>query len=786
MRNEEQAAFRPPSFRQWNLVFLLIFVGWTAVVAVSLALDIHERREYSRSMAIREASTIFNKDLALRRWVTSHGGVYVPVTEETPPNPYLHYVPERDLTSPSGRPLTLMNPAYVTRQTMEAFGKLYGIQGHITSLKPLRPANRADAWETSALRAFEAGTREVVEFTEIGGEPHLRLMRPMVTEAGCLHCHAHQGYQVGDVRGGISVSVPMATYLDKADQLIAQAAASHGLIWVLGLTGLGLGTRQLNRQILRVQNAEDELSILNGDLKAYAAELKKERDAATSYFQLSASLMVVLDDQANVVEANQKACGVFELADGEIRGRNWFELTGDMDGVEARQAAFSRFLASGVSSAECQEEQVVARSGKRHVVTWQCNRVHGDGEWASGVLLTGEDISRRVELEGALHQAQELKAVGQLAGGTAHDFNNLLQVIQVNLELTRQEIEGKKDAEKFLDTAIGAVARGAKLSQQLLSFSRKQLLHPQVLEPARLIESTVNLLGRTLGEDIEIATRIASDCPPITIDRHGFENAIINLALNARAAMPKGGRLTIESGVRKVGHEEIVIEEGSLPPGDYVEISLTDTGCGMPPEILDRAFEPFFTTKEVGQGSGLGLSMVYGFVRQSDGYVRLASEVGKGTTVQVLLPVVAAATQAAPVECATMATEKGSGTILVVEDDPDVRISVTSLLRKIGYSTYEVANGPAALEVLEEHGDIDLLFSDVVMPGGMTGFDLAHEAVRRHDHIKVLLTSGYPDRHHLKSSPVLDRDGKEFRLLRKPYSNAELGAAIRSVLRGTD
>jgi PAS domain S-box-containing protein len=258
---------------------------------------------------------------------------------------------------------------------------------------------------------------------------------------------------------------------------------------------------------------------------------------------------------------------------------------------------------------------------------------------SKAVRLTGThtDVTELRAVQAQLAQAYKLRAVGQLAGGTAHDFNNLLQVIQSSIELVRRKIQPGHDVHSFLDSALQATQRGGRLTQQLLSFSRKQLLRPETIHPAILIRGMLDLIRRTIGEDIEIRTEIEEDLPTVTLDPHGMENAILNIVLNSRAAMPNGGMLTVRAG-RKHLARELVTADGTLPPGTYVEIAIIDTGYGMPADIVEHAFEPFFTTKEIGQGSGLGLSMVFGFARQSGGHVTLESAVGRGTTVTFLLP----------------------------------------------------------------------------------------------------------------------------------------------------
>lgn len=397
------------------------------------------------------------------------------------------------------------------------------------------------------------------------------------------------------------------------------------------------------------------------------------------------------------------------------------------------------------------------------------------------ILGVAHDLTEGRTMEAQLRQAQKMEAVGQLAGGTAHDFNNLLQVIMSSLDLIRLRLGGDEQATKFVDAATKAARHGGKLTQQLLSFSRQQMLHPETADPNALVEGMIKMLRRVLGEDIDIETALEEGIPSVKIDPGGLENAILNLALNARAAMPKGGTLTVGTAGRNLD-EDVVNDEGRLPRGPYVEISVTDTGDGMVPEVLAHAFEPFFTTKEVGEGSGLGLSMVYGFAKQSGGLASLESEVGKGTTVRMIFPAAEPTTGAAKKVCGKVQPDAGTGTgtILVVEDDPDVRSAVVAVMKMLGYRTREAGDGRAALEALQSGGGIDLLFSDVVMPKGMDGIEMAREATHRHPGLKVLLTSGHPE-------ATLEKAGLTeagFPLLKKPYSNQDLAEALRAAFNG--
>lgn len=417
------------------------------------------------------------------------------------------------------------------------------------------------------------------------------------------------------------------------------------------------------------------------------------------------------------------------------------------------------------------------REGAHRIVSVNAQTMKEETGEVTGAVAIVRDITEQKRTEEQLRHAQKMEAVGQLTGGIAHDFNNLLQVILANLQIARERVVGDELLTSWLEGASQAGWRGAKLTQQLLSFSRKQTLYPESVDPKALISGMVGMLKRTLGEHIEVRTAVDDDVPHILIDPGGLESAILNLAVNARAAMQGGGILNINCRSRNLD-TEMEIENDTLPVGRYVEISVVDNGCGMSPEILDRAFEPFFTTKDVGEGSGLGLSMVYGFARQSGGNVNIKSEVDVGTTVTFLLPVAGSAEGRDAEEAEAPEAHSGGGTVLIVEDDPDVRASTVTLFRMLGYNALQAENGEEALKVLEENADIRLLFSDVIMPKGISGIDLARQAIRKYTELKVILASGYPEV-ELRKSGLTETD---FQLLQKPYTYGELASALNTVM----
>lgn len=399
-------------------------------------------------------------------------------------------------------------------------------------------------------------------------------------------------------------------------------------------------------------------------------------------------------------------------------------------------------------------------------------------ETGNAVRVVGgmSDVTEARALEDRLAQAQRLEAVGQLTGGVAHDFNNLLTVILGNAEMLVDSLSADDEQRLLAEMMRTAAERGAELTNRLLAFARRQALEPKVVNVNKLLASMDPLLRRTLSEEIEIEFVRGAGLWETYVDAGQLEGAVLNLALNARDAMPQGGRLTIETANAHVDADYAAANEG-VAPGQYVLVAVTDTGIGMTSEVLSQAFEPFFTTKDVGKGSGLGLSMVYGFIRQSNGHVKIYSEPGQGTAVRIYLPRAAADELAESAETLEENAVGGTETILVVEDDAMVRAYVEGQLTALGYGVSCVANGPDALQALGR-AKFDLLFTDVVMPGGLNGRQLADEARRLHPDLPILFTSGYTENaivHHGR----LDRG---VQLLNKPYRRADLAAKVRQAL----
>jgi signal transduction histidine kinase len=394
-----------------------------------------------------------------------------------------------------------------------------------------------------------------------------------------------------------------------------------------------------------------------------------------------------------------------------------------------------------------------------------------------------QEIAQRTEQlrlnEDAFRQAQKMEAVGQLTGGVAHDFNNILQVIVGNLELIRR-IDDVAQIRRAADRALNGAHQASSLTQRLLAFSRRQPLDPKVTDVNSVVGGISELLNRSLGETVAIETVRAAGLWKVEVDPHALEAAILNLAVNARDAMPEGGSLTIETSNAYLD-ETYASAHAELRPGQYVAISVSDTGGGMDKQTVERAFEPFFTTKPVGKGTGLGLSQVYGFVKQSNGHVKIYSELNEGTTVKIYLPRLDRPDNESTLTQANGFLKSSAGElILVVEDEESVRTYTVDALRELGYQVLEAQDGPTAMQLLEKRVRIDLLFTDVVLPGGMTGAQVAAKARELYPGLKVLFTTGYA-RNAIFHQGRLD---KGVLLITKPFSFEDLSTKIRDVLDG--
>jgi PAS domain S-box-containing protein len=521
------------------------------------------------------------------------------------------------------------------------------------------------------------------------------------------------------------------------------------------------------------KQAEEALRDLNATLERRVAERTAERDRT---WRLSQDLLVVAEADGTLAAVNGRWTALLGWEERELVGVSFVDLT-HPDDLDETLRAFAGIMEAPLTTPY--EFRLRHKDGTYRWFGWTA-AFEGGRVFANGRHVTAEREGREAlaRAEEQLRQAQKMEAVGQLTGGIAHDFNNMLAVVIGSLDLLGRRI-GADDAraKRYVDAATDGARRAALLTQRLLAFSRQQPLRPEAIDVNKLVTGMSDLIRGSLGSDIRFETVLAGGGWRTHADPNQLENVLLNLAVNARDAMPEGGRLTIETQNAHLDARYAAAHLG-VAAGQYVLIAVTDTGSGMPEEVIAKAFDPFFTTKEVGRGTGLGLSQVYGFVKQSGGHVKIYSEPGEGTTVKVYLPrLIGAQGEAAEEGAPEMPLGERQEVVLVVEDEPAVRQFTVDALVELGYRVLEADGAAAALRLLDAHPEIVLLFTDVVMPD-VNGRKLADEARRRRTDLKVLFTTGYT-RNAVVHNGVLDPDVE---LIGKPFTVEELAAKMREVL----
>jgi PAS domain S-box-containing protein len=507
---------------------------------------------------------------------------------------------------------------------------------------------------------------------------------------------------------------------------------------------------------------------------AAEAESARQKTFFQAIFDTCPDAMIISDLDQKITLCNPAALRIFNFGGGGPTGR-------PLKTIFAKDAEFEQLVGGQRRTVQSQTAgQTISfvRNGGAEFpgVAAIAEIVAADGS-NLGCLTVIRDVSREIAQERAMRKVQRMDVLGQLTGGIAHDFNNLLTIISGNHELLEFEItdDYRRD---LLKRANDAAMMGARLTDRLLTFARRRSLDAVIVNVNELLLGMMDLLRRTLGEVVSLSSSLAPDLRPVRADISELENAVLNLALNARDAMPSGGRLILET--KNISIDDELAAETGLEPGAYIRVSVSDTGHGMSPETLSRVFEPFFTTKPAGKGTGLGLSVIYGLARQSGGDVTIYSEVGRGTTVNLYLPrALTPEINPSQNDDAASAEASGSGEIvMVVEDQAPVREVTMRRLEQLGYRVLETNSAVAAIELLQAGTAVDLVFSDVVMPGGKTGFDLAGWVREHRPGLPVVLASGFAEEAAQSAAQPLGA----WKILRKPYSRAELAAALRAAL----
>ncbi|MCP5365881.1 MAG: response regulator [Hyphomicrobiales bacterium] len=622
----------------------------------------------------------------------------------------------------------------------------------------------------------------------------LDVMMPGVDGFETLAC-------IRETHGKRELPVIMVTAKSESDALV-QALEAGANDFISKPIDYPILLARLGNQIA-LKHAESELRALNGlleervrertvalmkvneRLKEEVAERKKAAEWAARQHQYldavmaaSADGMVTISADGRIKSVNASAERIFGYRGDELVGQDGsILLPGNLvrglkkwSAMTAGERARNGFGAKGV-----RELRGRHKDGTEFPIDVSFGEVETQGEH---LFIYGiRDVSQRKDMEAKLHQAQKLEAVGRLTGGVAHDFNNLLTVVIGNLQLMERSMNGDEKTLARLNKVMVAAKSGADLTRRMLSFSRQQVLDTRAVDINDLVRDTEKLLARTLGEDIHLSTALSRQPCVGRTDPNQLAHALLNLCINARDAMPRGGRLKIETRPT-VLDQDYADTHNEVTAGEYVEIAVSDTGTGIPPQMLDKIFEPFFTTKESGKGTGLGLSTVFGFMKQSGGHVSVYSEVGHGTTFKLFVPLGDPAELEDEEDAVSGAVAARRRTILVVEDDERVREIAVTFLEDVGYEVIQASDAAAGLAAFQSHPEIDAVFSDIIMPGGMTGPEMVERMLMQRPGTPVLFASGYAE-HALRDRQDLMRNAQ---FIAKPYNVSELPQRIDQLL----
>ena len=602
------------SFRRTRLTPFTWFMAltWTGIIFGSLTGDIAGEKKITQKIALQEARTIYEKDLNYYRWASGHSGVFVPITPRTQPNPYLNHLPEQKIETSTGKKLTLVNPEYMIRQVYEMRTAKLGALGHITSLDPTRAENAADAWETKALEAFERGEREISSLEEISGLTYLRMMKPMITENECLKCHALQGYEPGDIRGGISISIPMSGLNEISRAKIWTLTIGHIGLWLLGILGIFFGSAKLRHSISEREEAEARVraiidNMFNG--------------------------LIILEEDASIDSLNKAAENMFGYKSEELRGLSLSTLAPKSE-IEIAEKDESPAPIADEMLNKNHEMQGCRKDDSTFPLEVSISKMIF-GPKLFYIVMARDITEEKIRKTEAL-QAGKLAAIGELAAGVAHEINNpingIINYAQV-IQDDQQDIDDPEHAD-LLKRIIKEGERVAGIVSNLLAFARQRDEHIAEINLLEIITDSISLMSHQLSKDgVTPEVNIPEDLPPLRGNPQQLQQVFLNLLNNARYALNE--RFPDRSPAKKIKIKSQIVDLGGKK---YIRTTMTDFGCGIAPDMIGKIFNSMFSTKPAGKGTGLGLSISRDLIHEHKGYLHVESKVDDHTTVTVDLP----------------------------------------------------------------------------------------------------------------------------------------------------
>lgn len=764
-----------------HLILLAGGVIILLVLSCFFGLTLKQEKMIKHSVHL-SAARLFESIVLARRWNAEYGGVFVLKTDEMQSNPYLQHP---DLVSTSGRTYTLKNPALMTREISELAAKSVHYRYHITSLRLMNPNNQPDDWERDSLEQFERGETESVQITQMDGQRVYRLMRPLMVESGCLQCHRQQGYVGGEVRGGISVSLP---YEEVAQHLTGNRVKMTALGLAIIATFCFLFYFVIWRLVTHLFSISGELEVQKKQLEDLNAELDQKVTERTADLQDSEQRFRSTFEQAPVgishiglggrfLRVNRQFCEIVGYAETQLLDLHFQDVSPEIGGVTGIGAWDELLL--GDKETFCLERRY--RRGD-HSEAWgklTISLVRKESGEPRYYICVVEDITERRNLERQLQHSQKMEAVGTLAGGIAHDFNNILTPILGYTQMLMEESHPGEKQFSSLQAVFNAAIRAQDLIRQILTFSRRNDAEKQPLNIALIIKEVIKLLRSSLPATVTVRQQLTNEPCIVSANPTQIHQIMMNLCTNAFQAMREGsGVLTIHLATQELGPTDL--PAAAMPPGRYVVLSISDSGCGMEQHTMERMYEPYFTTKAKGEGTGLGLALVHGIVDDLGGLITAESIKGEGTTFTIYLPLAEGAGLEPPRPLEGQEVSGGNERILLVDDEPAIVAMLGAMLRNLGYQVTTFVKSHEALQFFQQHpDDVDLVVSDITMPE-LTGIMLAQEIGAIRPGLPVILCTGFSGEF---SETILKLDNVTA-LLAKPILKQDFARAIRRALSG--
>ncbi|OKY75971.1 MAG: hypothetical protein BM485_06455 [Desulfobulbaceae bacterium DB1] len=748
-------------FSRLSGIISIQFFGLASLLLVTLLVDIRHNREGTRDMAVSVARTTAGEELLFRNYFCDTA-LYRKVTDAVIPDPGPASFRDREIRAVDGAICTLVEPLRLLADVHQAASGETLIQAAIKTLQPRDAGETPDSWEKKALAALQAGQSEVSEFVEQEGAPSLRFMIPVHVTHGCILRRPDLNLKEGDLLGGVSVLVPMALFEEGWAVHDRSAFIAHGLLLLLGMTCIGWTSVLLRRRDTALHES--------------SRQIRKSRDELDKTFDAIGDIITIQNDDMRITRINRAGCAAFGGSEQDIVGKYCYEVFRGIMSPCPGCPELQAFAEKRIHSAVIEHENL------RRSFAVSAAPIVGDNGEVVGLVHCAKDITENLSLERQLRQAQKMEAIGTLAGGIAHDFNNILSGILGFTELARAQLPPESPVVGDLTQVLQGCGRARELVRQILTFSRRseQEYHP--LQAQSVVKEALKLLRSGIPANIEMRQRIDESCGQIIADPSHIHQMVMNLCTNAYHAMrDKGG--VLEVALDPVELTDVDVQSKIvLAPGPYLRFTVSDTGTGMETTVLERIFEPYFTTKGKGEGTGLGLAVVHGIVEGIGGTITVYSEVGRGTTFHVYLPVVEVDRSSGVEAAGPVQIPFGTERILLVDDEEAVIMVEKRILASLGYQVISFTDCAGARDAfLSAPQNFDLLLTDMYMPG-MTGEDLVAAVREIRADLPVLMCTGFSER-------MTEERARELgigRLMMKPLTFIELARAVRAVLDGKD